>query len=148
MKNYPPATLILGATLSAALLLSGAPVAHAQAAQEPTAPAPKTEAPVAPKAAQDIFEAMLGAIEDDNRAVFVAQADANFKAALTPPVFKAVSDQVAARLKAGHQDLYLGEMKKAGFTVHLWRVRFTDGGDDFLAQMSLKDGKVGGFFLT
>lgn len=105
------------------------------------------KAPVAPKFASETFEAMMGALEDNNRAAFVAFADANFKAALTPPVFKQVSEQVASRLKNGHDFTYLGEMNQAGFVVYLWRVRFEDGGDDFLAQMSVKDDKVGGFFL-
>ena len=129
----------------------GIPIFTSDLAAQTTENAPVTAekalAPVAPDAAKQTFEAMLGAIEDNNRAAFVAFADARFKAALTPPAFKSVVDQVAFRLQAGHKILYLGEMRKMGFTTYLWRVRFDDDGDDVLAEMSVKDEKVGGFFL-
>ena len=116
----------------------------------PNAPATpeKPLAPVAPKFASETFEAMMGAIEDNNRAAFLAFADTDFKAALTPPQFKQVSAQVAPRLKGEHAFKYLEEINRAGYVVYLWRVRFENGGDDFLAQMSVKDGKVGGFLLS
>ena len=112
--------------------------------ETPTAPAVQE---LAPKAAQQTFETMMGALEDNNRLAFVALADADFKAALTPPVFKSVVDQIAFRLQAGHKTTYFGETKKKGFAVYLWRVRFDDDGDDALVEMSIKDEKVGGFFL-
>ncbi len=146
MKKHYLTTGILSAALFGAALMT-----HTAKSQTTDAPAPapveKEAAPVAPKTAQQTFEAMLGAIEDNNRAAFVAFADTRFKAALTPPQFQSVVDQIAPRLQAGHALKYLGEMNQAGFVVYLWRVRFDDGGDDFLAQMSVKDEKVGGFLL-
>ncbi len=112
------------------------------------APAEPQSAPVAPKFASETFEAMMGAIEDNNRAAFIAFADDDFKTALTPPVFQQVTKQVAPRLKGEHTFNYLGEINRSGYVVYLWRVRFEDGGDDFLAQMSVKDDKVGGFLLS
>lgn len=141
---------ILGISLLMALTRNGqsqeAP-APATVQTEKTVQTETQAAPVAPQAAQDTFEAMMGAIEDNNRAAFVAFADARFKAALTLPQFQALVDQIAPRLKGGHAFRYFGELNQAGFTTHLWRVRFEDGGDDFLASMSVKEEKVGGFFL-
>ena len=119
-------------------------------AEPPVASIAQTDAPkapVAPQFAGDTFEAMMGAIEDNNRAAFIAFADDNFKAALTPPIFEQVTKQIAPRLKGEHEFNYLGEINRSGFVVYLWRVRFADGGDDFLAQMSVKAEKVGGFLL-
>ncbi len=131
-----------------------APIQDAAAPAPVTQPAPNAPAapeqslaPVAPKFASETFDAMMGAIEDNNRAAFVAFADAGFRDAITPPIFQQVAKQVAPRLKGEHAFKYLGEMNQAGYVVYLWRVRFEDGGDDFLAQMSVKDDKVGGFFL-
>ena len=121
-----------------------APPAQVTQPEPPNAP----EESVAPKFASETFEAMMGAIEDNNRAAFVAFADEDFKAALTPPAFQQVSKQVAPRLQGEHTFDYLGEINRSGYVVYLWRVRFEDGGDDYLAQMSVKDAKVGGFLLS
>ncbi len=151
--NFPKIVKILVATAFIGSLAFTGSLASAQdepiQAEPPLAQvAPEAAlAPVAPKFASETFEAMMGAIEDNNRAAFAAYADANFKAALTPPIFEQVSARIAPRLKNGHAFTYLGEMNQAGFVVYLWRVRFDDGGDDALAQMSVKDKKVGGFFL-
>lgn len=142
------ATTLIGSIAQAqnAPVQAEAPPAQIARAEPPNAPE-QPLAPAAPKFASETFEAMMGALEDNNRAAFVAYADARFKAALTPPIFQQVSEQVASRLKDGHDFKYLGEMNQAGFVVYMWRVRFDDGGDDFLAQMSVKDDKVGGFLL-
>ena len=123
------------------------PLAPVAQPEPPNAPK-QSLAPVASKFAGETFEAMMGAIEDNNRAAFVAFADDDFKTALTPPVFQQVTKQVAPRLKGAHKFDYLGEINRSGYVVYLWRVRFDDGGDDFLAQMSVKDDKVGGFLLS
>lgn len=125
-----------------------APPAQVAQPELPPAAPQRALAPIAPKFASEIFEAMMGALEDSNRAAFVAFADEDFKTALTPPVFQQVSKQVAPRLQGAHVFNYLGEINRAGYVVHLWRVRFEDGGDDFMAQMSVKDDKVGGFLLS
>lgn len=89
---------------------------------------------------------MAATISDDHDA-FVAECDATMKAALTPTQLTQVSQSVGSRLKAGYEANYMGELKQRGFQVYLWQIRFKDGGDDLLATMSVKDGKVGGFYL-
>ena len=124
-----------------------APAIPTAQVEPPNAPE-KSQTVVAPPFAGETFEAMMGAIEDNNRAAFIAFADDDFKTALTPPVFQQVTKQVAPRLKGAHKFDYLGEINRSGYVVYLWRVRFADGGDDYLAQMSVKDDKVGGFLLS
>ena len=58
-----------------------------------------------------------------------------------------MSAKVAPKLLAGHELSYLGDLRQHGYHVTLWKVSFKDGGDDALATLSVKDGKVGGFFI-
>ena len=153
MKKFLKFPFLCGA-LGATVLMSQLSAAHAQApdagatAPAQTAPVIRTVGPEVDATVQKTADTMLGALEDNNRGAFVALADDRFKAALTPPIFKSVVDQFGPRLMGGFEAQYLGEMNKAGFVVHLWRLTFSDKGDDMLVQMSFKEGKVGGFFLT
>ncbi len=98
-------------------------------------------------AAEAIFDKLMTATVSADYDGFIEECDATMKAALTKPKLEEVSRQLAPRLKQGYDSEYLGELKQRGFAVHLWRVRCKDGGDDFLATLSIKDGKAGGFYL-
>jgi hypothetical protein len=89
---------------------------------------------------------LLEAIASGDYASFVANGDAAFRG-LTQPQFDAVAAQLGPHLKAGYEATYLGDLNQKGFQVTLWRLRFKSGGDDALATLSLKDGKVGGFWI-
>ena len=99
------------------------------------------------QAAQDIFKTLMTATVADNYDGFIGVCDDKMKAALTKPMLEGVSQQIAPRAKDGYDPQYLGELHQHGFAVHLWRLRFKDGGDDILATLSTKDGKAGGFYL-
>ncbi len=96
---------------------------------------------------QAAFGALMTALEADDYGAFVLPLDDQTKEAMTKLLFEQVSALYAPRLKKGYEAIYLGEMKKKGYRVHLWHLTFKDGGDDVLAELSLKDKKVGGFFL-
>ena len=96
---------------------------------------------------QTIFKNLMTATVSNNYDGFLTDCDAQMKAALTKPMLEGVSEQIAPRAKKGYDAQYLGELKQHGYAVYLWRLVFKDGGDDVLATMSMKDGKVGGFFL-
>ena len=117
----------------AALLLQ---VTVAKAA--PDAPDPATEA---------VFKKLMTATIAADYDGFIADCDATMKAALTKTKLEEVSKQLAPRLKPGYNTAYLGALKQRGFEVHLWKVHCEDGGDDFLATLSIKGEKVGGFYL-
>ena len=89
---------------------------------------------------------LVTALEQADYAAFVEDGDAMFKG-LNESQFQAVAAQVGPRLKAGYEIAYLGELKQRGYQVTLWKLSFKDGGDDALASLSMKDGKVGGFWL-
>ena len=58
-----------------------------------------------------------------------------------------VSKELEPRARQGYEAQYLGELNRKGYKVHLWRLKFKDGGDDALATLSVKDGKAGNFLL-
>ena len=99
------------------------------------------------QATQAAFKKLMAATVSNNYDAFVTQCDSVMKAALTKPMLEGVSEQIAPRAKQGYDAAYLGELNQNGYEVHLWRLRFKDGGNDILATMSVKDGKVGGFYL-
>jgi hypothetical protein len=90
---------------------------------------------------------LLRAVEANDYDSFVADANDVFKAALTKPLLQSVSVQFAPRLKKGYACSYFGELTQQGCRVLLWKVTYKGGGDDTLAKLVLKDGKVAGFWL-
>lgn len=124
----------------------------APATQSETQMAPQLElktqsAPQAPKIAQGNFSILMSALETGDLGSFVAPGDATFAKAMTEPMFARISAQIAPRLKKGYGSTFLCPLKKGGYDVFLWKLSFKDGGDDMVASLSMKDGKVGGFFL-
>lgn len=99
-----------------------------------------------PMEAKTASTQLLEAIASGDYASFVANGDAAFRG-LTKPQFDAVAAQLGPKFKAGYEATYLGDLNQKGFQVTLWRLRFKAGGDDALASLSLKDGKVGGFWI-
>jgi hypothetical protein len=89
---------------------------------------------------------LLAAISSGDYASFIADGDAAFKG-LKKEQFDSVAAQLGPRFKAGYTASYLGDLNQRGFQVTLWRLRFTAGGDDALATLSLKGGKIGGYWI-
>jgi hypothetical protein len=89
---------------------------------------------------------LVSAIVSDNYAAFVADGNAAFQG-LKKDQFESVVSQLGSKLKSGYDLAYLGDLNQRGYLVTLWRIRFQNGGDDLLATLSMKDGKVGGFWI-
>jgi hypothetical protein len=94
-----------------------------------------------------VLDKLLKATEANDYDSFVADGTDAFKVGLTKPMLEGVSNQLSSRMKKGYQCSYLGELKQQGCRVLLWKLAFKDGGDDTLAKLVLKDGKVAGFGL-
>lgn len=101
----------------------------------------------APAEAKASATALITAIADKDHAAFKAQGDEMFSKALTKEIFDEVHAKLAPRIKAGYEMTYLTELTRQGHKVTLWKLTFKDGGDDALATLSIKDGKVAGFFI-
>lgn len=97
---------------------------------------------------QKTFTSLINAVEQNNYTQFISQGNAAFKEGITKQTFTQVSGQLAPRLKKGYSAVFLGNLKQQGYQVYLWKLTFFDGGDDVLARLSLKDGKIGGFWLN
>ncbi len=109
-----------------------------------SAPLQAAEAPAEAKASST---ALISAITTNDYAAFQAQGDEKFAKALTKELFDKVQTQLAPRLKAGYDLTYLTDLNRQGHKVTLWKFTFKDGGDDAVATLSMKDGKVTGFFI-
>jgi hypothetical protein len=94
-----------------------------------------------------ILDKLLKAIEANDYTTFVEDGSDAFKAGLTKQMLQGVSNQLSPRMKKGYDCSYLGELKQQGYQVLLWKLTYKDGGDDTLAKLVLKDGKVAGFWL-
>jgi hypothetical protein len=99
-----------------------------------------------PGASQSEATKLITAITADDYKGFVADCNAAFQA-LKKDQFEAMVTQIGSKLKAGYELAYLGDLNQRGYQVTLWRIRFKSGGDDLLATLSMKDGKVGGFWI-
>ena len=89
---------------------------------------------------------LITAIVADDYASFVDDGNAAFRG-LRKDQFEAVVSQLSSKLKNGYDIAYLGDLNQQGYQVTLWRIRFKSGGDDLIATLSMKDGKVGGFWI-
>ena len=98
-------------------------------------------------AVKKTFEKLVGAIQAGDRDAFVADATDAVKDGVTQQVMDALNKQLGARLKKGYEPTYFGQLKQAGYQIHLWKLTFKDGGDDIIVRFALKDSKVAGFVL-
>lgn len=89
---------------------------------------------------------LITALETADYPAFVSDGEPAFKK-LTKDQFASVSGLFGPRLKAGYTLSYLGDLKQKGYRVTLWKVIFSNGSDDALATLSMKGGRVGGFFI-
>lgn len=99
------------------------------------------------KPTSDMFQTLMDATMANDYDKFLSVCDDKMKAALSKQNLEGVSAQFTPRAKDGYDADYFGELNQRKYAVHLWRLRFKSGGDDVLATMSVKDGRVGGFFL-
>jgi len=136
------------------LPIIGALAVVCQAAAPTTAQtAPATDAakstarPIAPVPATQNFDMMMDALKDDDYQAFISMGTPTFQHALSKTLFETVAAQVGPREREGFKATYLDSLKKGGLTVYLWKIEFKTG-DDTLAQMTLDNGKVAGFFLA
>ena len=96
--------------------------------------------------AKHAVDKLVPALVNNDYAAFVADGDAAFKG-LPKEQFEAVVKLLAPRFKAGYEVIYLGNLKQKGYDVSLWKLTFKYGGDDMLGTLSLKEGKIGGFWI-
>lgn len=95
---------------------------------------------------QPVVQQLLEAMSSKNYQAFVDLGTPAF-AQIGENQFNEVADSIGARLKQGYTVEYLGTLQQQGLDISVWKVSFTDKGDDLLATLNVQNGSVGGFFL-
>ena len=129
----------MNARLTRAQFLAGAATALAAL--------PALAAPAKPDPAEATMKKMIEAIRNHSYETFVADGDDTLRAKLTRQQFDGVCGMVAPRLQQGYRTTFLGKLRQQGFETFLWKLEPGDNGDEHLIKLSLKDGKVGGFWI-
>lgn len=103
----------------------------------------------APPAAEKMLKFLLQATQDGDYDAFILAGTDRFQQGISKSMFYRVSEQVASRLKAGHTTEFLTEIKQCEHGVYLWKLSFSDKGNEFIARLAMtRDGKVAGFMLN
>jgi hypothetical protein len=111
----------------------------------PAIPAEK----LAPEGAEITMKLLLMATAQDDYRAIIQTGTKHFQSGITPSMFHRVSQQLAPRLQAGHFLEYLDEIRQGEFRVFLWKLSFSDGGDEYIARLALTaDGKVAGCLIN
>ena len=95
---------------------------------------------------QPIVQDLLESIAQNDYPRFISQGTPAF-AEVGEPQFAQVANTVAPRLQQGYTVQYLGNLQQQGLDISVWKVSFADQGDDLLATLNVREGRVGGFFL-
>ena len=95
----------------------------------------------------DCLQVILNATASKNYELFTTVGDADYKASITQQMFDDVSEQLASRLQKGYSITYFGDLKQGNSQIYLWKLSFEDGGDEFVAHMTMNGDKVAGIFI-
>ena len=96
--------------------------------------------------ANSLLAELLHAIQTNAYDDFVAKGSASFKAAVRPALLPKLSTSLGARLAAGFEPTCLGHLRRGEGMLWLFRLEFSDGGDDVLISMFTDGWQVAGFF--
>ena len=94
-----------------------------------------------------LFDRLTAALLTGNHDGFIADGDDGFRDGITPENFARVSNSLRPRFTTGHDATYLGQLRDRGTQVFLWKLTFHDGGDDLLARLCVRKGRVAGFLV-
>ncbi|WP_414576719.1 hypothetical protein [Anabaena sp. CCY 9402-a] len=138
----------IGLLIAGFITISPLTLGVAKNVQAVTEPVKKAQSSHVEQQVQRTFTNLINAIEQNNYTQFISQGNAAFKEGITKQIFAQVHGQLAPRIKKGYSAVFLGKLNQQGYQVYLWKLIFKDGNDDVLARLSIKDGKVGGFWLN
>ena len=93
------------------------------------------------------FDGLIAALRTGNHGHFIASGDDSFRNGITPEAVARIGNELQPRFVAGHDAAYLGQLRDRGTQVSLWKLTFHDGGDDLLARLCVRHGRVAGFLI-
>ena len=100
----------------------------------------------APQPLEDMMKRMLSAAQANALDEFVAQADPSAKIGMTRQM-QDINRELGPRIKQGYVATYWGKLNQEGYEVHVWKLEFRDGKDDYLVTLAAKDQKVAGMWV-
>ena len=146
-KNMKIITLLSAALVCSSSLLFAQDAQPAAAAQPAVAPLPLA-ATSTPADLQALFLEKINGFKNRDYKAFIANSNEELSKAATEVAFGEACDEWTERLTPGFDASYMGSLKKGDYTVSSWKLVCADKGDDLVVTMSVKDGKVGGFFIN
>jgi len=116
---------------------------------------PKAPAAEAPARPLSLCKTFLQAAVDGNFSAFknacLKEGDGQMKLFSAQPgtkeMFRRASETIAPACRNGYELEYLTAMNQQGSEVFLWKLLPREGENQFLVRLTLKDGKVSGFFF-
>jgi hypothetical protein len=99
-----------------------------------------------PQGMEETMKRMLSAAQVNALDDFVAQADPAARGGMTKQM-QDINQEVGPRIKQGYVATYWGSLKQGGYEVHVWKLDFRDGKDDYLVTLAVRDRKVAGMWV-
>ena len=101
-----------------------------------------------PEKAIACLQTILDALETGNYELFLSVGDADYQTGISKEMFDSVSSQLSPRMAEGYNITYFGHLKQHEYQTYLWKLSFVDGGDEFVARMTMNGDQVGGILIT
>lgn len=102
----------------------------------------------APKDEAIILGRLLEATQNNDLKKFESVCDEAMKTAMTEEKLAQVSGQISPLLKDGSNKEYMGVLNRGAVKTYYWKIDFQkEGVPDMLAELSIKNGEVAGFFI-
>ena len=106
---------------------------------------------IAEEASKDealILGTLLEATQHNDLQKFESVCDEAMKAAMTEEKLTQVSGKISPLMKDGYKKDYMGFLNRGPVKTYYWKIDFEkEGVPDMLAELSIKDGEVAGFFI-
>jgi len=99
------------------------------------------------KTMRHLFTTLMGSIEQQNFEAFQIPGSESFRTGISKQMFDQVSNVLAPRLKRGYQATALCQLKQRSCEIYLWKLTFSDGGDDRLVRLSVKADRAVGLLI-
>lgn len=109
--------------------------------------AQSTQSPEQAPRVQALYETLMDATVHNKVGDFHRVCNDDVRAAVTPEKLENVSNAIKPVLAQGYESDYLGNYRKTGLDVHLYRVDPTAGEDDLLVVLAVRDDRCAGFLL-
>lgn len=102
----------------------------------------------APKDEALILGTLLEATKNNDLQKFESVCDEAMKTAMTEEKLAQVSGQISPLMKDGFKKEYMGVLDRGAVKTYYWKIDFQkEGVPDMLAELSMKNGEVAGFFI-